>query len=295
MRSGSGRTCGAALTSIATRKLVDWPISWYYWKMPLPDLLATRNLRPGLADAGQALVYLRQLLRGDRVPAVASTTPPRPGSNDGAPQAPVLLVHGYLANRGSLHLLEQRMHALGHVVLSYRLGLQGLGDIRAAARKFALKVDALLAQTGVARADIVGHSMGGLLALYYLKRLGGAAKVRRLVMLGAPIHGTWSALLGLPALPLGRAGLQLLPASDFLRELGEGPMPTGVDIVSVTAERDFLAPVASTLLEGVRQIRLPTSHSGLLVDPQVATTLDHLLRHGRAAITPAFDAQVPSV
>jgi hypothetical protein len=36
--------------------------------------------------------------------------------------------------------------------------------------------------------------------------------------------------------------------------------------------------VASTALEGVRSISLPTGHSGLLVDEQVADTVARLLR-----------------
>jgi hypothetical protein len=49
-------------------------------------------------------------------------------------------------------------------------------------------------------------------------------------------------------------------------------------VVSVGALRDWLAPVASTVLEGVRHIALPTGHSGLLVDEEVAETVAGLLR-----------------
>ena len=65
------------------------------------------------------------------------------------------------------------------------------------------------------------------------------------------MQNTWSALLGLfhgAARPL--ASLQLLPGSPFLRELAETPLPAG-DVVSVGALRDWLAPVASTVLGGV--------------------------------------------
>ena len=82
--------------------------------------------------------------------------------------------------------------------------------------------------------------------------------------------------------PLGLASLQLLPGSPFLRELGETPLPRGVDVVSVGALRDWLAPVASTVLEGVRSIALPTGHSGLLVDEQVADAVAQLLREPAA-------------
>jgi pimeloyl-ACP methyl ester carboxylesterase len=134
-----------------------------------------------------------------------------------------------------------------------------------------------VAQTDVKRVDIVGHSMGGLVGLDYLKRLGGRHRVRRLVMLGTPAQGTWSALLGLVTAPLGLASLQLLPGSPFLRELAERPLPADADVVSIGAVRDWLAPLASTVLDGVRHISLPTGHSGLLVDSQVADLVGDLL------------------
>lgn len=52
------------------------------------------------------------------------------------------------------------------------------------------KVDAILAQTGATQVDIISHSMGGLSSRYYLKHLGGDAKVDAWVSLGGPNHGT---------------------------------------------------------------------------------------------------------
>ena len=42
--------------------------------------------------------------------------------------------------------------------------------------------------------------------------------------------------------------------------------------------RDWLAPLSSTVLDGVRHIALPTGHSGLLVDGEVAEVVVELLR-----------------
>ena len=239
-------------------------------------LTLTKELTDNVADSGHAAVYLRQLLRGNR------GSRPHVATDDEVARAPtgppVLLIHGYLATRGSLHLLEGHLARRGHVVMSFRFGPINLGDIRDSAGLIARKVESIIAQTGVTHVDIVGHSMGGLVGLYYVKRLGGRHRVRRLVLLGTPAQGTWSALFGLVTAPLGLASLQLLPGSPFLRELAETPLPAGVDVVSVGALRDWLAPVASTALEGVRHISLPTGHSGLLVDDEVAELVAGLLR-----------------
>ena len=78
-------------------------------------------------------------------------------------------------------------------------------------------IQSILDQTQVRRIDIVGHSMGGLIGLYYIKRLGGHQRVRRLVMMGSPVRGTWAALLGVATIGLfSSSSWQLLPGSGGL-------------------------------------------------------------------------------
>jgi pimeloyl-ACP methyl ester carboxylesterase len=240
-------------------------------------------LGQGALDGRRAASFVRHTLRGNRI---APATAWKPAEH----RRLVLLVHGYLATRGSLHLLEQRLTGMGHLVLTYRLGLVHRGDICESAAKIAAKIESIAAQTHLDRIDIVGHSMGGLVGLYYVKRMGGRRRVARLVMLGTPTSGTWSALLGVGLSPLGRAGLQLLPDSAFLRELDEGELPDGVEIVSVSGNRDRLAPPATTHLRGVHHICLPTNHAGLLVDEDVAEVVGEILA---APMSPA--SQAPEV
>jgi triacylglycerol lipase len=62
--------------------------------------------------------------------------------------------------------------------------------------------------------DLVGFSMGGLVARYYVQRLGGLDRVKHLITLGTPHHGTWMAYV------LQNVGSrQMRPGSDFLRDL----------------------------------------------------------------------------
>jgi pimeloyl-ACP methyl ester carboxylesterase len=248
--------------------------------MRLLDWLSARAASVGqeMADAGSAAVYMRQLLRGNRVRAAASHPLPASGVPPDPTRPPLLLVHGYMATRGSLHLLEHRLSERGYLVLTYRLGPLNLGGIRQVAGLIARKIELLVEQTPVRAVNIVGHSLGGLVGLYYVKCLGGRDRVRKLVLLGSPVSGTWSAMLGLVTAPLGRASLELLPSSPVLRELRESPPPRGVEVVTVAGERDFFAPIPTTRLPGVRHISLPTTHSGLLVDPGVVDALDEILR-----------------
>jgi len=214
--------------------------------------------------------WMRHTLRGNRIAPPTSW-------KQGEGQPPVLLIHGYLGTRGSLHLMESRLTEMGHLVLTYRLGLLHTGDICESAALIARKIESIAAQTNLDRVDIVGHSMGGLVGLYYLKRLGGRRRVRRLVMLGTPTSGTWSALLGLAMAPLGRASLQLLPDSAFLRDLEQGPIPEGVEVFAVAGKRDWLAPSGRMHTDGVRHISVSTNHAGLLIDGEVAQLVGEIL------------------
>jgi pimeloyl-ACP methyl ester carboxylesterase len=230
-------------------------------------------IEKGLADSGRNAVYLRHLLRGNQRHARHRCAARSPGDS-----RPVLLVPGYMATRGSLHLLEARLGELGHVVMGYPTGVAHLGDIRKSAALLGRRIEALAAHAPGHRIDVVAHSMGGLAMLYYVKRLRGHRSVRKLILLGTPTAGTWAALAGVVMAPLGRASLQLLPRSGFLRDLGRGAWPETVEIISIAGQRDVIAPQCSTRLAGVRHVALPTNHSGLLVDRQAAEVVSAVLR-----------------
>ncbi|OIJ64155.1 lipase family alpha/beta hydrolase [Streptomyces mangrovisoli] len=117
-----------------------------------------------------------------------STTHPRP----------VVLVHGTLGNSVDNWLaLAPYLTSRGYCVFSLDYGqlsgvpvFYGLGPIDKSAAQLQTFVDQVLAATGAAKVDIVGHSQGGMMPRYYLKFLGGAAKVNALVGLAPDNHGT---------------------------------------------------------------------------------------------------------
>ena len=143
-----------------------------------------------LSRLQQNALYVRNLLRGnweDDPQTFEDCTPERP---------PVLLLHGFLGTRGALFLLEQRLKNDGYAVFSINLGLLNIGDIRKSAYRIHLEIERILeaADGRIEKIDIVGHSMGGLIGLYYAQAMGGHERVRKLVTLGTPWRGTWFAL-----------------------------------------------------------------------------------------------------
>ena len=221
-------------------------------------------LREDLNGAQHSLAYLRHLLRGNKINRRAFFEK----IDDARP--PVLLLHGYLGTRGSMYILERRLAEDGHLVFSFNLGALNVRDIRTSAFLIHRKVEAILAQAKVDKIDIVGHSMGGLIGLYYVKKLGGHEKVRKLVMMGTPNRGTWVALLGIATVGLlSSSAWQLLPNSRFLRELHQGPLPESTDFYTIAADRDWVCPPDSTPIEGAEPISVPLGHSSLVVSEEV--------------------------
>ena len=233
-------------------------------------------LREDLNGAQHSLEYLRHLLRGNKIKRrtfFEKVDDERP---------PVLLLHGYLGTRGSMYILERRLAEDGHCVFSFNLGAFNIRDIRTSAFLIHRKVEAILAQTTVKKIDIVGHSMGGLIGLYYVKKLGGHEKVRKLVMMGTPIKGTWVALLGVATVGFfSSSSWQLLPGSSFLRELQQGALPESVDYYTIAASRDWVCPPASTPIDGAEPISVPLGHSSLVVSDEVYRHVRLLLSRER--------------
>ena len=179
---------------------------------------------------------------------------------------PLLLIHGYLCNRGAWWWLRRKLQAAGFVVATIDLE-PPLGDIDGFADQVHARVEAMCAETGVGRVALIGHSMGGLAARAYLHR-HGARRVAKLVTLGSPHHGTWIARCG-----LGKDARQMEPDSAWTRALPE--VEAGVPTVTVWSPTDnFIAPPESSRLAGAREIVLPgLSHLAMLFSPAVLDTL----------------------
>lgn len=250
--------------------------SWLMrWALDAPRRWLGRRSTIGQDVVGGAdgLSYLRHLARGNRIrrdDGFKRATPASP---------PVLIIHGFLGTRGSMYLLERRLVDDGFVVVSFNLGTLNVRDIRASAFLIHRKIERILAQTPSQRIDIIGHSMGGLIGLYYVKKLGGHARVRKLVMMGTPIRGTWAALAGVVTLGLwSTSSWQLLPRSRFLDELAMGPIPPGVEVHTIAAARDWVVPPSTTRVPGANAMTVPLGHSSLVVSEAVYRRLVHALR-----------------
>ena len=208
-------------------------------------------------------------------------TPPPGADNFGCqPSAahpePVILVHGTFANQDDNWQAASPLLANhGYCVFTFNYGgpsassiIQGTGDIAASAGQLASFVTRVLAATGAAKVDLVGHSQGGMMPRYYLKFLGGAAHVNKLVALAPSNHGT--TLDGLTALAtalgavfgsglvtgtlnaLCTACVQQEAGSSFLASLNAGgDTVAGVSYTVIESRNDeVVTPFTSAFLSG---------------------------------------------
>jgi len=189
-------------------------------------------------------------------------------------EVPVLLVHGYNGTPASMDALAARLRAAGRRVVAVSLPDQGTGDLRASARALAEAAD----RSGAARVDLVGFSAGGIVARLWLAEPAGALRAHRVVLLGAPNHGTElaGAAAGLDPGLCDGACAQLAPGSALLAELNRGDeTPPGPRVFSIwTALDRTVTPPATAVLEGAANIRVQdvcassqVDHGGLVTDP----------------------------
>ncbi len=124
----------------------------------------------------------------------------------------VVLVHGYLCNRGAWHPWLARLQREGRPFIAVNLS-PIFGRIEDAVPTIEAAVSRMAEATGLPPL-LVGHSMGGLALRAWLAGCGSPARVHRLVTLGSPHQGTWTARFGhspnARQLQIGSAWLQAL-------------------------------------------------------------------------------------
>jgi pimeloyl-ACP methyl ester carboxylesterase len=212
---------------------------------------------------------------------------------------PILLVHGLVDNRSIFTVLRRalRRRGFGRIwTMNYHVLTH---DLRSAARRLAATVESICEQTGYERIHVVGHSMGGVVARYYVQRMGGDARVHTLVTLGSPHQGTRAARL----LPRG-VTRQLQPSSDIIAELRQPAPSCRTRFVSFWSDLDALISpkraaridhpdlnARNVLVRGVGHMSLPINGT---VTREIAATLAHLDTDGSTVAAGMTRLEVPA-
>ena len=161
----------------------------------------------------------------------------------------VLLLHGFFQTRNVWEIMEERLRAQGYGVFSFDLGgllwrfnTHSIPDLSAS---IADKLEGICARTGLKRFHIIGHSKGGIVARHYVQHHGGDRRVKSLITLGSPHHGTPTAAIGVGLMAGGlisRSPLQMLPGSPLIRMLRKDTFPPGIPLTSIYSRHDLVCP-----------------------------------------------------
>jgi pimeloyl-ACP methyl ester carboxylesterase len=217
--------------------------------------------------------------------AAPAVTPAQPVEN-------VVLVHGLWMTGAESEMLRSRLagdYAFDVRQYSYFTVSVGLEENIAGLSRFLRDVpgDTL---------HVVGHSLGGLLALHTLTR-NPDPRPGRIVCLGSPLRGS-SAARAVSRLPFGPEILGETIRDAVLngglteytgtREVGviAGTMSVGLGAVvdELPKPNDGTVAVEETKLPGIKDhLELDVSHTGLLFSPLVVSETAYFLRHGEFA------------
>jgi triacylglycerol esterase/lipase EstA (alpha/beta hydrolase family) len=196
---------------------------------------------------------------------------------------PILLIHGIFHNHSAFFKIKRELLRHGWDKI-YTINLstysQGIEDLAVLTEK---KIDAILEQTNADKVDIIAHSLGGIIARYYIQILTGHQKVKHCITLGTPHQGTLLSKVG-----IGKSIKELRPTSGLIKKLGAKPLPKSVSFTSFWSPFDLMVwPSRYAQIKNdsktdshIQNIEVPnTGHAGLLFSKEVfykiATILDN--------------------
>jgi pimeloyl-ACP methyl ester carboxylesterase len=164
-------------------------------------------------------------------------------------QTPVLLVHGYGANKSNWLFLSRylssagfrRVHALNYNPLT--------ADIPTLAARCAERAEELKEHFGVDRVHVVGHSLGGIIARYAVQLLD-LEGVGVCVTIASPHGGVRLAQYGSPMAAVSplATGLQLRPQSSVMRALRTVVRPLPTRFIAYYSNLDLVVPARRAMI-----------------------------------------------
>jgi triacylglycerol lipase len=260
--------------------------------MSLVRRTLSRALRPYTTMRDQLGSVRGVYLAGDRI---------RRRDDMGAYPELVLLLHGFFQTRNIWEVMEDRLRFDGYGVMSFNLGgllwKYNTHPVDEIAKRAADKIEALADRHGFGRLHIVGHSKGGLVARRYVQEYGGNKRVKSVITLGTPHHGTATAWIGVALMGFGAlrtsAG-DLLPKSPLIRNLGRDSFDPAIPLTSVYSRADLVCPWWCSVLQPrpgeaqLSNVHVPNvGHSQLVWDPAVY----HVVRERLASAAAAWRAR----
>lgn len=202
-----------------------------------------------------------------------------PAGRDPSDGPPLVLVHGLFDTPRVFDRLERRLAGRRQPLLMPALPLRfGIATIETSAQRLARQIETAFGSREPI--DILGFSMGGVIARTWIQLMGGHARTRRFLSLGSPQQGTLVAQPWPRILLAGIADLKL--GSPLLRQLNADLTPLrGIDCSSYGTAFDLMVVPGwrGVLPIGPRRMLPVWTHRQLLRHPAALDPLvEALLR-----------------
>ncbi|MBU1945135.1 MAG: hypothetical protein KKE36_15855 [Actinobacteria bacterium] len=133
---------------------------------------------------------------------------------------PVLIVPGYGAPGFQTELVGRKLREAGMDTVAIQLPWLAMGDMVRAADVLAEQVRRVREYRGFEKVNLMGFSIGGLIARYYLQEMEGHPHLSRGAFVSSPNYGTYFGYLGF----FSPAGRQVRPGSPFIEALNSSPL-----------------------------------------------------------------------
>lgn len=247
--------------------------------MTLPPIATISNRVSKTAELSWAIAREvgASLLTYELYPlGIVGPLPRVPSLRKNGTRLPILFIHGILHNRATFAWIVQRLALAGWREFREMNLITTFHTIPRMAEQVADAVENLRQRHGVKHIDIVAHSMGGIIARYFVQLRGGDGLVRHLITLGTPHRGT-----RLSRLSILSNVRDLSPESHIIRRLNAGPPPRITQGFSISGELDVMVrPRSNAWWKGVRNVELKkVGHAGLLFSGRVAKLIVSRLSH----------------
>jgi triacylglycerol lipase len=199
------------------------------------------------------------------------------GAVDRIHDTPVALIHGYFHNRSGFDYLSRELRRRGFRWI-HGMNYNPLGhSVPDLAERFGRYVEDLRRVSGAPRVHVVGHSLGGIVARWFVEELDGHKVVDTCVTIGTPHRGTLAAYLG-----VGQAAKDLRPESGVMQRLETSLRRSRVKYVNLYSDLDILIlPPSSALLPERRNVHNhlieDLGHTSMLLSDELVNQLCHHL------------------
>jgi triacylglycerol lipase len=182
-------------------------------------------------------------------------------SHPNSTRNPILLIHGITDTTLVFRQMTAYLSAQGCAVHSFDLKPNN-GDMPL--EKLAVQVADYIAKSFDPEQllDIIGFSMGGIVARYYIQRLGGIKRVQRFISISAPNNGTFTAYLS------RRPGcMQMRPESPFLQDLNQdSAMLANLNFTVIWTPLDLMiVPPSSSQMPIGKEVIVPSRFHGWMI------------------------------